>query len=82
MDSLNSAVYVSDNGAGVVERWKDKIFDPFFSMKGEDGRGLGLYIAKEILEEKKWRISLVNKDDHPHLLKGASFKIDFSNSNE
>lgn len=81
LDNTNNAVYVSDNGAGVVDRWRDKIFDPFFSMKGEEGRGLGLYIAKEILEEKKWGISLVAKDDYPGLLKGASFKVDFSVTN-
>lgn len=78
LDAQNSAVYVSDNGAGVVERWRDKIFEPFFSMKGEEGRGLGLYIAKEILEENNWGIFLVDKEDHPGLLKGASFKVVFS----
>ena len=82
LDAQNNTVYLSDNGAGVVERWRDKIFEPFFSMKGEEGRGLGLYIAKEILEEKNWDISLLNKDDYHGLLKGASFKIVFSESNE
>lgn len=77
LDAQNNAVYVSDNGAGVVERWRDKIFEPFFSMKGEEGRGLGLYIAKEILEENNWGIFLVDKEDHPGLLKGASFKVVF-----
>lgn len=81
MDSKSSTVYVSDNGSGVVDRWKDKIFEPFFSMKGEEGRGLGLYIAKEILEEKNWNIFLVNQDDYPGLLKGASFKLVFTDSN-
>ena len=81
LDAKNSVVYVSDNGAGVVERWRDKIFEPFFSMKGEEGRGLGLYIAKEILEEKNWNISLLNKDDYSELLKGASFKIEFADTN-
>jgi len=81
LDSADNAVYVSDNGAGVVERWRDKIFEPFFSMKGENGRGLGLYIVKEILEEKNWGVSLVDKDDHPGLLKGACFKITFSRTN-
>jgi nitrogen fixation/metabolism regulation signal transduction histidine kinase len=50
-------------------------------MKGEEGRGLGLYIAKEILEEKNWYIVLVNKDDYPGLLGGASFKIIFKHAN-
>ena len=81
LDAPNSAVYISDNGPGVVERWRDKIFEPFFSMKGEEGRGLGLYIAKEILEEKNWGIYLVDKDAYPGLLKGATFKIVFSRTN-
>jgi len=76
------SVFVTDNGPGVVSRYRDKIFDPFFSMKGESGRGLGLYIIKEILEEKKWDIVLVFKEDYPDLLKGASFKILFTENKE
>ena len=82
MDSKNKVVYVSDSGPGVVSRYRDKIFDPFFSMKVEEGRGLGLYIAKEILEEKNWSILLVNKDEYPDLLNGANFKIIFNNKYE
>lgn len=82
MDSLNKTAYVSDSGPGVVSRYRDKIFDPFFSMKVEEGRGLGLYIAKEILEEKNWELLLVEKDEHPDLLSGANFKIIFNNKYE
>jgi len=79
LDSPTNSVYVTDNGPGVVSRYMDKIFEPFFSMKGESGRGLGLYIAREILGEKNWNIILVNKDDYQGLLSGASFKIIFTN---
>lgn len=82
LDSKTSSVYISDSGTGVVSRYKDKIFDPFFSMKGEYGRGLGLYIVKEIMEEKNWNIFLLNKEDYPGLLKGATFKIAFTDGNE
>jgi signal transduction histidine kinase len=82
LDSQNNSVYISDNGPGVVGRWKDKIFEPFFSMKGEDGRGLGLYIAKEILEENNWGVFLVDKEDHPDLLQGASFKVAFKTNGQ
>ena len=75
-------VYVTDNGPGVIGRFRDKIFDPFFSMKGEDGRGLGLYIVKEILDEKGFGIWLVNQEDYLGLYSGASFKIIFSNDNQ
>lgn len=82
IDAGRNTVYISDSGPGVVARYKDKIFDPFFSMKGEEGRGLGLYIVKEILDEKNWGIFLINQDDFPGLLKGASFKVVFGNDNE
>jgi nitrogen fixation/metabolism regulation signal transduction histidine kinase len=51
-------------------------------MKGEDGRGLGLYIVKEILDEKGFGIWLVNQEDYLGLLSGASFKIVFNNIND
>ncbi len=85
LDAKTSSVFVSDSGSGVISRYKDKIFEPFFTTKIEDGRGLGLYIVKEILEEKNWDIALVSKDDYPEigLLQGASFKITFTeNHNE
>ncbi len=77
-DANHDCVYFTDNGPGVVARYRDKIFEPFFSMKGESGRGLGLYMAKEILEEKKGDILLIQKDDFPGLYDGASFRIIFS----
>ncbi len=82
IDPLTYSVYFTDNGPGVVARYRDKIFDPFFSMKGETGRGLGLYIAKEILEEKKWDIILINQEEFNGLMNGASFKLVFSNSEQ
>lgn len=81
-DPINLTVYVTDSGPGVVKRFKDKIFDPFFSMKTEEGRGLGLFIAKEILDEKNWQILLVSQDEYMGLLSGASFKIIFDNKHE
>lgn len=82
IDGKEKSVYLSDNGPGVNSRFRGKIFDPFFSMKGEDGRGLGLYIVKEILDEKGFGIWLVNQEDFPGLLSGASFKIVFNNNQE
>lgn len=82
IDSKEKTVYVSDSGAGIASRYRDKIFDPFFSMKGEDGRGLGLYIVKEILDEKNFGIYLVTEEEYKGLLSGASFKIVFNDNKE
>jgi two-component system NtrC family sensor kinase len=41
-------VEVEDNGPGVPEALRERIFEPFFSTKGEKGNGLGLWISSEI----------------------------------
>jgi signal transduction histidine kinase len=41
---------VVDNGCGMDEETRDKIFQSFFSTKGARGTGLGLMITKNILE--------------------------------
>ena len=43
-------IKIADNGPGIAQSLQDDIFTPFFSTK-KDGTGLGLPIAKEILEE-------------------------------
>jgi len=44
-------VRVTDNGPGVSKKFKDRIFDLFFSLKDKSRRrGLGLYIAREAAE--------------------------------
>ncbi|MCI0469819.1 MAG: ATP-binding protein, partial [Nitrospirae bacterium] len=46
-----------DSGIGVSNDNIDKIFEPFFSAK-QNGLGLGLPIAKRIIEEHGGRIEL------------------------
>jgi len=43
-------VDVMDNGRGIPEDVADKIFEPFFSTKGDKGLGLGLDISRKIVE--------------------------------
>jgi signal transduction histidine kinase len=42
---------VMDNGCGMDEETRKKIFQVFFSTKGSRGTGLGLMIAKKIVDE-------------------------------
>lgn len=51
-DADRFIVKITDNGGGVPESQLDRIFDPYYSTKEVSiGMGLGLYMAKNILEE-------------------------------
>ena len=49
---------VTDNGCGMDEETKSKVFHIFFSTKGSRGTGLGLMIAKKIVDEHEGVIDL------------------------
>jgi signal transduction histidine kinase len=66
----------SDNGPGVREDDAPYIFNAFYSGKGEEGRGLGLYIAKQLLERNDYSIKLAETKTEKKL-SGANFVVDF-----
>jgi len=43
-------IEISDNGVGIAEAEKPKIFRKFYTKKGKVGTGLGLYLSKQIVE--------------------------------
>ncbi|MEW6702109.1 MAG: ATP-binding protein [Bacteroidota bacterium] len=43
-------IYFKDNGLGIPEGFKDKIFEPFMTYGKKEGTGLGLPITKKIVE--------------------------------
>ena len=77
IDGNNQRLVFSDSGPGIRDDIKNYIFEPFFSGKGEDGRGLGLYIAKQLLDRYDYNIDLADTERDRHL-KGANFVLDFS----
>lgn len=63
-------IAVLDNGGGIDSSVIDNIFDPFFSTKGHNTTGIGLYISRNIIENKMdGKITVENAQ------KGALFRI-------
>ncbi len=57
-------VEVEDTGPGISPNIINKVFDPFFTTRrGVGGTGLGLTIARNIVEMHKGKITIENKRD-------------------
>ena len=55
-------IYISDNGSGIKQSLKNKIFNPGITTK-ERGWGLGLSLSKRIIEEyHKGEIKLISSN--------------------
>lgn len=74
-DAATRTLYVEDSGAGITAANREKIFEPFVSYK-PNGRGLGLTIARKVLESQGHRLEIAS--DFEKILSGACFKIIFS----
>lgn len=62
-------IIVSDNGLGVSNKNREKIFEPKFTTKS-DGMGLGLGIVRSIINSHRGKISYKSKNN-----KGTDFTI-------
>lgn len=76
LDGSDGSMVFSDNGPGIVRSDIPYIFEPFYSGKGEEGRGLGLYIARQLLRRHDYEIELASLKAH-ELQRGANFLINF-----
>ena len=67
----NCVLSISDTGRGIEEKYINKLFDMNFSTKimGK-GSGLGLYIAKELIERLGMKIKVESQ-----INKGSTFII-------
>jgi len=63
-------IELSDNGPGIAEDHREKIFQPYFTTREKVGTGLGLAIVRQIVLAHGWEIAL-----QPVTAGGASFRI-------
>ncbi len=62
---------VDDEGPGVIADDQERIFEPFVSSKGQNGSGLGLYLARLVVESHRGQIRCIPRKEG----KGASFEF-------
>ena len=69
-DENNIHFTIEDNGIGMDKETRDKAFSLFFSSKGGDGTGLGLFIANKISNAHGGKIQI---ESEPY--KGSKFIV-------
>ncbi len=77
-------VIVKDNGPGIPERLRDRIFEPFVSER-EQGAGLGLAIVKRLVIANGGRVTLLSDGESAggdSVVRGAEFRVYFNGSDE
>jgi signal transduction histidine kinase len=69
-DETEIELEIWDNGVGMNEEIRKNLFNLFFSSKGEQGTGLGLFIAHKTIEQHGGKVNVVSEPGQ-----GACFSI-------
>ena len=70
IDGQQAQIVVADNGCGMPADVAERIWEPFFTTKGDEGSGLGLDVARSIIEGHGGTITCQTQPDA-----GATFTI-------
>jgi signal transduction histidine kinase len=56
-------VEISDNGPGILPEHRERLFQPFFTTKGENGTGLGLWVSQGIINKHSGTIDISSHNE-------------------
>jgi PAS domain S-box-containing protein len=56
-------IVIRDKGTGIQQEHLAKIFEPFFTTKGNLGTGIGLWVAKQLIERHQGQIAITSSTD-------------------
>jgi PAS domain S-box-containing protein len=71
-------VTIADNGVGIPQHARHKMFEPFYTTKGTIGTGLGLWVSKQILDKNGGTIRMRSRTGGPQ--SGTVFCIRFTDN--
>ncbi|HLI04211.1 MAG TPA: HAMP domain-containing sensor histidine kinase, partial [Terracidiphilus sp.] len=66
-------ITVADNGSGIPLASRQHIFEPLFTTKGAVGTGLGLWVARQIVEKHGGKIQMRSSISGPR--RGSTFSV-------
>ena len=69
-ETASVEIIVRDNGPGLPEMVKSRLFEPYISTKGEGHTGLGLSIVYNIIQKLNGTITCTTEKD-----RGTNFRI-------
>jgi PAS domain S-box-containing protein len=56
-------IVIRDNGTGIPQEHLSRIFEPFFTTKGNLGTGIGLWVARQLIEKQHGQIAIASCTD-------------------
>jgi signal transduction histidine kinase len=65
----NVLIEVEDNGSGISEKDRGKVFEGFFSSKGTEGTGLGLLVVQQVVREHGGSITFDSRESEGTLFR-------------
>jgi PAS domain S-box-containing protein len=71
VENRRTVITIADNAGGITQDIIDRVFEPYFTTKGAQGTGIGLYMSKVIIEKNMGgSLSVRNVEG------GAQFRIE------
>ena len=68
--AVSVVIEVEDNGCGISEEDRSRVFEGFFSSKGTEGTGLGLLVVQQVVREHRGTITFDSKESE-----GTTFRV-------
>jgi len=73
LHGAGAIIEVTDSGPGIAPEAAKRLFQPFFTTKGADGTGLGLWVSMGIVQKHGGSITVIESPDRE--LPGACIRV-------